>query len=191
MQTGLRPCDWTGGNQPLGAGRGSACYLFPRSEDPEPVSLSHPRFAGLSKRPYRCCPVFISKGAGEIPVEWVGPYERAAQLLASTEVMLIYHFRPELNTHLKVSPNNSSSRPFIFRTLAAEQASFTMSSCIPLLTFAQRFSLVERNPIRYAHRRGTSVLREGAAKSVRCRPVTNHADRHIGIFASASNVASH
>lgn len=68
------------------------------------TQLHHPKFAGLSKRLYRCCLVFISKHAGEVPVEWVSPYERASQLLARTEAMLVYHFQPELNTQLKSVP---------------------------------------------------------------------------------------
>lgn len=70
------------------------------------AQLHHPKFAGLSKRLYRCCLVFISKRNGEVPVEWINPYERASQLLGHTEAMLIYNFQPELNTQLKVTPKD-------------------------------------------------------------------------------------
>ncbi|NIC06312.1 hypothetical protein [Billgrantia bachuensis] len=62
------------------------------------TKLHHPMYNDMNKRVYLCCVVFLRDG-NEIPIEWIQPYETAEALLKSFEANLIYHAKPELNTH--------------------------------------------------------------------------------------------
>lgn len=70
------------------------------------TKLHHPKYDGMRKRLYFGAIVLLANNKDYLPLEWVKPSKDALGILKSMEAQLIYHFKPELNTH-HVKHNNA------------------------------------------------------------------------------------
>lgn len=71
------------------------------------TKLHAPEYDSLEKKLYLGCVVLLTKD-NYLPLDWVNPLSKAESLLKSIEAQLIYHFKPELNTHHLKNASNEN-----------------------------------------------------------------------------------